>query len=571
MIESLYFPLIFLAAVVGLGTAGVALRYRDRAGAKPLAVFAVAASLWALVEALSIAQSGIETMSLWRTTALTVGAVIPPAWLVFVRQYTGSKRFRSRKWYALLLVEPLLFWALLMTNTESVWTESGRIAYGGFETLAIDFGLAFWAHQAYSYLLLTAGAALLVRMLLRTNRLYRWQGTALLSAIVVPLLTNAAYSFHLLPPGIDPTAISYVLASVVLAITVFETELAGVAPATRELGREAALTELDDAILILNDNDRLVDANPAGELLLGAAVEDCLGMEISELSQPLARTLADSDANASTSAASRSMSPRSSHELEFEHDGRLRYYDVRTSALDSASGFVSGRVVSLRDITGRRQREQRLDVFNRLLRHNIRNELNLVRGKVELAAMEIDDEEASQHLTEATEAVDEIVARSNKLGRLSRMLDDEQHGAIDIAAEVRSERAVGGLAPSAGSVAVDLPRTLVVSGGGSLVAAFEELLSNGIEHNDGDDPRVRLFVDEGESDDSHVVIVVSDNGPGIEQQELETIQSGRETPLQHSSGVGLWLVTWVVERAGGTVTFENEDGCVVRVRLPRGE
>ncbi|MFC6726198.1 hypothetical protein ACFQE1_17870 [Halobium palmae] len=24
-----------------------------------------------------------------------------------------------------------------------------------------------------------------------------------------------------------------------------------------------------------------------------------------------------------------------------------------------------------------------------------------------------------------------------------------------------------------------------------------------------------------------------------------------ETPLRHSSGVGLWLVSWVVERGGG--------------------
>ena len=226
-------------------------------------------------------------------------------------------------------------------------------------------------------------------------------------------------------------------------------------------------------------------------------------------------------------------------------------------------------MLSLRDITEQRQREQRLDVLNRLLRHNVRNELNVVRGSIELASSDIDADEPIARLETATRAVDGIVARSNKLGRLSRMLDSEQGTGIDIAAELRGERQTGGLSPAGGEVTLDLPGTLAVDGGSALVAVFEELVSNAIEHNDSADPRVVVRFDATQSSDTHAVIEVSDNGPGIEQQELQTILSGRETPLQHSTGVGLWLVNWVVERAGGTVVFENDDGCTVRVRLPR--
>lgn len=554
MLESVYFPLMFLTAVVGVGTAMFALAYRGRAGAKPLAVFAVGASLWAIVEGLRVAQSGIETMELWTSVALSLSAVIPPAWLVFVVEYTGNERRLPNWLFPALLIEPAIFWGLIWTNSDHrlVWDGTERISYGTFEVLNIEFGLAFWGHQVYAYLLFALGALVLVRMLLRTNQLYRWQGTTLLIAITLPLTLNALYSFEFLPSGIDPSGVGYVLAALLLAVAVFEAELEGVAPATRELGREAALTELDDAIVILNDGDRIVDANPAGERLLGSPVEELLGQEIGTVVAPLA-----------------DLSKIGGTQIELEREGKRRFYDVRVSTLSEEYGMVSGRVVSLRDVSDRRQREQRLDVLNRMLRHNIRNELNLVRGKIDLAQTNVDHEDATDHLRDATTAVDGIVARSDKLGRLSQMLDSDQRDQIDIAGELRRERETGGLQFEGGTVTTYLPEKLVVSGGSALVAAFEELLSNAIEHNDNPKPRASVRLDDSETDDEHVLIEVSDNGSGIEQQEFETILSGRETALQHSSGVGLWLVNWVVGRAGGSLAFENDDGCTVRVRLPR--
>ncbi|WP_436901828.1 histidine kinase N-terminal 7TM domain-containing protein [Halovenus halobia] len=556
MIGSLYFPLIFLAAVVGLCTAGFALVYRDQPGATPLAVFAASASLWATVEALEVTQSGIETMQLWTGVALSLSAVLPAVWLVFALEYTGTDHQIPGWVYPGLLVEPVAFWALVWTNRDHnlVWTGVERITYSGFTVLDVEYGLGFWGHQVYSYLLLAAGAALVLRLVLRTNQLYRWQGTTVLAAVVLPLTLNALYSFGTLPPGIDPSGIGYMLAALLLAVAVFEAELEGIAPATREAGREAVLTELDDAVIILTGDGRIVDANPAGEAVLGESVGAALGTELSTLVPALSDVLDGDD---------------SQTQVELDQDGKRTFYDVRVSELSRGYGTVSGRVLSLRDVTRRRQREQRLDVLNRMLRHNIRNELNLVRGKIELAEASVESEDALSNLADGKTAIDSIVARSNKLGRLSRMLDSEQGDQIDIAAELRELHRVDGFDVATGSVSIDLPEQVVVDGGSALVAAFEELVTNAIEHNDSDTPRVVIGVDEGASDSSYVVITVSDNGPGIEDQELQTLLSGQETALQHASGVGLWLVTWVVERAGGTIDFENDDGCTVRVRLSR--
>jgi len=103
-----------------------------------------------------------------------------------------------------------------------------------------------------------------------------------------------------------------------------------------------------------------------------------------------------------------------------------------------------------------------------------------------------------------------------------------------------------------------------VEGAPSLTLAFEELLDNAVEHGT-DEPTVSISATETESG---VAVTVSDDGPGIAAHERDVILAGEETPLQHGSGVGLWLVKWLVRNVGGTLSFREGDGTTVAVELP---
>jgi sensor histidine kinase regulating citrate/malate metabolism len=65
-------------------------------------------------------------------------------------------------------------------------------------------------------------------------------------------------------------------------------------------------------------------------------------------------------------------------------------------------------------------------------------------------------------------------------------------------------------------------------------------------------------------------ISVADNGPGIPELERHVIESGTETPLNHSLGVGFWLMEWVATALGGEFTIADNEprGSVVTFRLP---
>jgi signal transduction histidine kinase len=101
-----------------------------------------------------------------------------------------------------------------------------------------------------------------------------------------------------------------------------------------------------------------------------------------------------------------------------------------------------------------------------------------------------------------------------------------------------------------------------------LKPVFANVVENAAEHNPSADATVTVSVDAG---DDTVTVRVADDGPGMNESEFAVIAEGTETPLEHASGLGLWLIHWGTEIAGGTVRFEENEptGTVVSVDVPR--
>ncbi|QSG15758.1 histidine kinase N-terminal 7TM domain-containing protein [Halapricum desulfuricans] len=549
MVSSLYVPLMLLAAVAGSGLAVFAWLHRDTPGAAPLALFLLAASLWSLTDALSIAS---DAPVFWTALKLSISTLVPLSWLALVFEYTGRERWLSGPRLLALVVEPIVFSALIWTNGSHglVWRSSQVVLSGQYYVLDAVPGLAFWGNQAYAYGLIAAGAALLVGVLWRTDGIFRDQSTALLIAIVVPMVVNALYVFGYIPGAIDPTGIAFVFSGAVIAAAILREHLLDVTPATRQLGREELIGQLDDPVIIVDAGGTIVDLNRAAESLLAASAADAIGSDLAAL----APKLADLDGVA---------------EITMDRDGMRCYYDVRVSELDRAYGTVTGRIISLRDVTERTRREQRLDVMNRLYRHNLRNEMNVVRGHAELLATRVETPEHREHASTIIDTANDVIDRSEKISALSRSVADEPTQSLDLCSILQSLAASARADNPAASITLDSPGSCVVVGDPSIEIAIEELLANAIEHAERPDPTVRLDLT---VDDGRARLAVADDGPGIPEQELEVLDAGTETPMEHASGVGLWLVTWAIERVGGTVAFETGDsGTTVTVTLRRGD
>ena len=221
------------------------------------------------------------------------------------------------------------------------------------------------------------------------------------------------------------------------------------------------------------------------------------------------------------------------------------------------------------DITEQRERERRLKLLNRVLRHNLRNDLTVVLGMADALDERIDDEDQRSILHRLQRKAEEMASLSERARDMERSVRRDQFGAdpVDVPATV-TETVASYRDKYAGKIETDIPDTAVTAGDGRLQRILGELLENSLEHA-GDEPSVRIGV---AADQRTVSITVADDGSGIPQHELDVVTGDEPiTQLRHGTGLGLWLVVWVTETYGGTVDFGSgpDGGAVVTLELPR--
>lgn len=204
------------------------------------------------------------------------------------------------------------------------------------------------------------------------------------------------------------------------------------------------------------------------------------------------------------------------------------------------------------------QRKQRLEVLNRVLRHNVRNEATVISGFATRIQEGTEDSNTSHAANRIRESIGELEVLTEKLREFQRVTkeDDDTHGAQDLStiiqevfAEFREEY------PDI-SFSESIPSSMMVKGHPAIELAIRNLCENACEYNDAEDPWVRC---KGEVDDQFARIRIEDNGPGIPEAEYEAIYRGEESALEHASGVGLWIVQWVIDDLDGNLRFENQD------------
>ncbi|MFO8115398.1 MAG: PAS domain S-box protein [Halorubrum sp.] len=213
---------------------------------------------------------------------------------------------------------------------------------------------------------------------------------------------------------------------------------------------------------------------------------------------------------------------------------------------------VVGAVGVGEDVTEASLREERLAVLTRVLRHNFRNDLNVVRGFTERAVAAVDDPTLATELERVVDTADRLLRVGETSRRVERLLADQPApGPIDLAAAV--DEAMAAL-PSElrgrADIETEVPAGITVSAVGYLAEAIAELVDNAIRHNDAARPSVTVTAAELPSE-SWTSLVVADDGPGIPPAE-RAVLTGEETPLEHASGLGLWYVNWIVSAGGGT-------------------
>lgn len=214
------------------------------------------------------------------------------------------------------------------------------------------------------------------------------------------------------------------------------------------------------------------------------------------------------------------------------------------------------------------RREQMLLVFNRILRHNIRNKLNVIRSRCELLEDDLDDPHR-EDVTEIRTATDDLLVLADRVRKTETLLDSVPEDSLrtDVAAEARKRAEDIETQEPSLTVQIDSPDTVYAACGTDIGDAIAELLTNVADHA-GPKPTALVTVS---TTDEHVSLRIEDDGEGIPPEEAAVISGDQSiTQMRHTLGVGLWLASWIVHRYDGTldILLAEESGTAVEITLP---
>ena len=233
-----------------------------------------------------------------------------------------------------------------------------------------------------------------------------------------------------------------------------------------------------------------------------------------------------------------------------------------------------GYVAIFIDTTKRRQYRNTSEVLNRLLRHDLRNDVNVLYGSLQRALVELDGENGAVE-TEVEDAIDklsEIIRKTERARDLSAMLEgsfDADNHAVRLD-HVMNETLVGALKEfDDAKLHFEDPPAVKVVADDLLQTVLDTLIENAVVHNDAPTPRVTIDV---EVTDDAAVISGADNGPGVPETDKDLI-FGREEegPLHHGSGISLFFADNVINSYNGDLWVADGDsgGAVFKLRLNR--
>jgi signal transduction histidine kinase len=218
----------------------------------------------------------------------------------------------------------------------------------------------------------------------------------------------------------------------------------------------------------------------------------------------------------------------------------------------------------------KRQRDD-LRLLNQVMRHDIRNDLQLVGAYAELLDGHV-DEEGEEYLDVIKRNTQSAVSLTTTVRDLAEVMlrDDAEPSSVslDRVLSQQVEEVRSAYSEAVFTVEGSFPEKAVVADE-MLSSVFRNLLRNAVQHNDETPPKVTVSATSTETDGA-VEVRVADNGPGIPEDQRDDIfgkgEKGLDSP---GAGIGLYLVRSLVEIYGGDVWIEDNEpkGAVFVVRL----
>ena len=548
--------LVVLGYLVG-GGLGVALTWyafdrREEATARSFGYLTLVAALICLGLSGRLLTIDRSLKLAWNLLAYVGWVSIGPAILVFSLRFVGAREWITRRLYAALAVVPAVTLPLVAVSpwVRLHYTAIGIRVLDGWPILRTVVGPWFWVHALYEYGLILFGIFLLARYALGASEPFRTQSAVLAGSFLFMTAVNVVYLLSGLAPfpGADLTPLGIVIGLCVVAVAIFRARLVDVVP----VARDRVFRALDDAVVVVDAEGRVVDVNDAATELL-----DTSGAG-HPASEALPRAVIENGIHDGSVEST---------ELPLRVSGADRWYLVRRQWVDDRAFALI-----FTDVTERRTREERLEEFASVVSHDLRNPLSIAQAHVGLAA-ETDDPDP--HLAEADDAlerIDHIVAELLTLAREGDTVTDPSPVDLERIAREAWDSV------DTEDVSLQVTGTTIVSADyDRLRRVFENLFRNSVEH--GVPSGVRETDAGSHRGREQLTVTVSptdrgfdvcDDGSGIPPETRDRVFERGFSTGGRGAGLGLAIVDSIAAAHGWSVDVGQSEAGGARFSFATG-
>ena len=339
--------------------------------------------------------------------------------------------------------------------------------------------------------------------------------------------------------------------------------------AIREHIEQAVLVEHSyDLITVLDANGTVIYQSPSSEHIIGVDPVEIEGKNF------LDKLHVDDRGAAETAVEQALNHPDDEQCFEFRTRNAAGNWRNFQAVCENhrENPFVEGLIVSSRDVSELKQREQelretkrdleqsneKLEQFAGVISHDLRNPLNVALGRLEIVREEAPDEQVEKigrSLRRMEAMIDDLLA----MARAGKTVEETQPVALAAVATDAWDH----VQTSGGDLEIQVPADVSVEGDRDrLLQIFENLFRNAFDHN-GSPLQMRVGVLDG-SDESPRTLTgfyIEDDGCGIPPEKRSEVFDHGYTSSEEGSGFGLSIVQDAVTAHGWTIDLcEGEDG-----------
>ncbi|MCJ7716207.1 MAG: diguanylate cyclase [Anaerolineales bacterium] len=271
-----------LAGLLGILCIWLILKRKSAQGSIPLALLFGSAAFWSICYAVELSLMEYTSKVFWLKMESIGVAILPVLWLFFCLRYVDIQKPKTSWFIIIFSIIPIVTLVLAFTNSTHhlVWISVELIDQNGLMMLKLERNIWFWIHTGYSHLIYLAGMYFLVQKYLKTPSNMVNQIRYVFLAGLIPGVTNIFYIFNNDPiPQIDYTPLSFAVSGLLIVWVLYYHRLLDIIP----IARDTTIENMQDGIIVVDLEDRLVDINPAAEKIINYSFSDVIGQPASEI------------------------------------------------------------------------------------------------------------------------------------------------------------------------------------------------------------------------------------------------------------------------------------------------